>query len=294
MLLSAVAILAANPDVIDVHRHAGWPDSDVEHVRSLQIEEMASSSIKLAIVSVTTPDEVQRWQDGGVIVGVAIACPRNLSEPRYKCFTDTEGWADLDWLEGELASGRVGALHEVGPSYYGISPANPRLDPYWALAEKYGVPVGLHTQRGPRPGGRNSTRSDPNCCPDFDPEMGNPALLRPVLAKYPKLRVWLQHVGSGNAEYSTFWPETLELLRDFPNVYVDLSITNAAMPQEQYEEALRKLVHAGFGDRIMFGSDNLPIEPILRRLDSVDWLDERQKRAILHDNAMRFFRLQPE
>ena len=80
-------------------------------------------------------------------------------------------------------------------------------------------------------------------------------------------------------------------MRDFPNVYLDLSITNGAMPVGQYERTLKTLIEAGFGDRVMFGSDNLPIQPILDRLDSFDWLEDAQKRAILHDNAARFFKV---
>ena len=291
MSIVSTLILLASHGLIDVHRHAGWPENDLDMVQQKQLEEIDAAAVEFAVVAVTSPAEVEAWQRDGIIVGVSIACPRNLSEPRYKCFPDTEGWADLDWLEQELSAGKVRALHELGPSYYGISPANPRIEPYWALAEKYDIPVGIHTQRGPRPGGRYSTRSDPNCCPDFDPEMGNPALLRPVLARHPGLRIWIQHVGSGSGDYASFWPETLALLQDFPNVYVDLSITNGAMPARQYEETLKRLFDAGFGERIMFGSDNLPVPAILQRLHSFEWLTEGQKRAIMHDNAARFFRL---
>ena len=122
--------------------------------------------------------------------------------------------------------------------------------------------------------------------------MGNPALLRPVLDRHPGLRVWIQHVGAGREDgYEPFWDETLALLRDYPGVYVDLSITNGPRPIEQYEETLLRLIDAGFGDRIMFGTDMVPIARIRARLDSFAWLGADQKRAILHDNAVRFFRL---
>lgn len=291
MALLSLSLLVAAPALVDVHRHAAWAHSDVDTIRAEQLEEMHGAGVSVAVVSVSAPEEVARWQGSDVIVAVSLICPRNLSDPRYNCFPDTEGWPDPAWLEGEIAAGRVRALHEVGPSYLGLSPANPRFEPYWALAERYDIPVGIHTQRGPPAGGRFSPRSDPACCPDFDPEMGNPALLRPVLAKHPTLRIWLQHVGSGRGAYATFWPETLALLRDFPNVYVDLSITNSVMPLDQYEATLRRLIDAGFGDRIMFGSDNLPIAPILDRLNGVSWLSGAQKQAILHGNAERFFRL---
>ena len=293
MVISLVLAAAMTPALIDVHRHAAWPESDAEQVKRAQLETMRREGLDLAVVSVTNKDDVARWQHAQAIVGVMIACPRNLAEPRYKCFPEDEGWPDLRWLEGEIAAGRVRALHELAPNYYGISAANPRLDPYWRLAATHGIPVGIHTQRGPAPGGRNSTRSERGCCPDYDPQMGDPALLRPVLEKYPGLRVWIQHVGSGRGDHGPFWDETLALLKDYPNVYLDLTITNGAMPVEQYEAALRRLIDAGFGDRIMFGSDNLPVGPILERLRGFEWLSDAQRQAILSGNASRFFRVNP-
>ncbi|WP_265529689.1 amidohydrolase family protein [Sphingomicrobium marinum] len=290
MLLTALAALQSVP-VIDVHRHAGWAYDDKEQAKAADVARIDAIGLETAVTSVTDYDEPERWSHTRFIVGVRPFCPRNLSEPRYICFPSTDGWADLEWLETEIKAGRVHALHELNPNTYGISPDNPRIRPYWALAARYDIPVGVHTQRGPRPGARNSTRSSDSCCPDYDPAMGNPALLRPVLDRHPGLRVWVQHVGAGRGEYQPYWDETLSLLGDYPNVYVDLSITNGAMPLEQYEATLARLIKAGFGDRIMFGSDMLPVDAIIERLYAIDWLTKEQRGAILRENAARFFRL---
>lgn len=284
---------AAGP-IIDMHRHAAWPGSDDAAYRQGTLAEMDAHSIVLAVLSLTEPGDVPAWVEaapGRFLAGPMLPCPRNLDAPRYSCFPDSEGWAPLDWLRTQAAAGRIAALHEVGPSYAGIAISNPRLAPYLALAAEFDLPVGVHTQRGPRAGAPNSIREDPGCCPAYDPEMGNPALLRPVLQRHPGLRVWIQHAGAGRGDHDPFREETLALLRDFPNVYVDLSITNGAMPPAQYEATLRELVEAGFGDRILFGSDNLPVAPILARLERIDWLTDAQRRAILYDNAARFLRL---
>lgn len=291
LLIAGLAASTAAP-IIDVHRHASWPETPDAPYRDQTLTEMDAHGVQIAMLSIHDYDDVAEWVSAApdrFIAGVKVPCPRNLGEPRYRCFPSSEGWADLDWLETQIRAGRIGAIHEVAPNYYGIGPGNPRLDPYFALAHRYKIPVGVHTQRGPAPGGRNSTRSDANCCPDYDPAMGNPALLRPVLDRYPGLKLWIQHVGSGRGDYGPYWPETLSLLTDYPNVYVDLSITNGAMPVPQYEATLAKLIEAGFGDRIMFGSDNLPIAAILERLRTMKWMSERQRRAILYDNAARFF-----
>jgi hypothetical protein len=281
--------------IIDVHRHATWPGMEAKPYREAMLKEMDDNGVVLAVLSITEPHGVDEWVDaapGRFLAGPMLPCSRNLSEPRHYCFPDNEGWADLAWLRAEAERGRITVLHEVTPSYAGLRIGNPRLAPYLALAAELGLPVGVHTQRGPRPGGAHSIREKPGCCPEYDPEMGNPALLRPVLELHPDLRVWIQHVGAGRGDFGPFWDETLALLRDYPNVYVDLSITNGAMPQAQYEATLHRLIDAGFGDRIMFGSDNLPLAPILARMAQIEWLTDAQRRAILHDNAARFFRLE--
>lgn len=38
----------------------------------------------------------------------------------------------------------------------------------------------------------------------------------------------------------------------------------------------------------------MPAGPILRRLESIEWLTAKQRRAILYDNAARFLRLDAE
>lgn len=296
-LLACAAMPAearADGPVIDVHRHATWPGGDDAAYHARTLAEMDANGVVLALLSLTETSDVAAWVEaapGRFLGGPMLPCPRNLSEPRYRCFAEHEGWVDLAWLRTQAAAGKIAILHELTPSYEGISTANPRLAHYWALAAELDLPVGVHTQRGPRPGAKHSPREDPGCCPDYDPAMGNPALLRPVLQRHPGLRVWIQHVGAGRGEHGPLWDETLALLRDYPNVYLDLSITNGAMPWAQYEASLRRLIDAGFGDRIMFGSDNLPIADILARLDRVEWLTAAQRRAILYDNAARFLRL---
>ena len=59
---------------------------------------------------------------------------------------------------------------------------------------------------------------------------------------------------------------------------------------------LRRLVEAGYGRRIMFGSDQMvwpgAIAAAIDAITSADFLMPSQKRDILHDNAARFLRLE--
>lgn len=59
--------------------------------------------------------------------------------------------------------------------------------------------------------------------------------------------------------------------------------------------ALRRLVDAGFGKRIMFGSDQMiwpqAIGNGIDTIEHADFLTTEQKRDILYNNAARFLRL---
>ena len=91
-----------------------------------------------------------------------------------------------------------------------------------------------------------------------------------------------------NVDYTE---ETFTLLADYPNIYVDMTALNAAAPPHVHAAAVQDFIDRGFGDRIMMGTDNWEAAPILERYQSFDFLAPEQRRAILHDNAARFFEL---
>ena len=53
--------------------------------------------------------------------------------------------------------------------------------------------------------------------------------------------------------------------------------------------------HAGYLDRVMFGSDQMvlpyAIEKSINFLNSLDFLSEKEKEGIFYDNAARFLKL---
>ena len=94
---------------------------------------------------------------------------------------------ELAKLRADFQAGRVKVLGELALQYMGLSPADPKLEPYFALAEELDIPVGIHTGLAAR-----GTPYDP-CCPKFRVMLGNPILLEEVLIRHPKLRVYLMH-----------------------------------------------------------------------------------------------------
>lgn len=284
----AVAQTPQLQPIIDMHRHTPWPgDSDTEGLEIIR-KELSEQNVVAASLFITGREDISHYDDvAGIrfLLSPMFPCPP-LTANRKWCFIESEtGMPDLRWLEGKLASQKLGGLGELAFNYADVAPGDPKMAPYWALAAEFDVPAFVHSGRGP-PEGRGPRRHK-GCCPDYDPELGNPALLRPVLQKYPNLRLVLQHVGFD------FMDETIALMSDYPRVYVDMSVVNSAGPLEVHDGALRRLIDAGMASRVLFGSDDQDIAVIRQRIEGAEYLTPEQRRGIYYDNAARFLRLTP-
>jgi uncharacterized protein len=177
----------------------------------------------------------------------------------------------------------IAIFAEVAPQYEGMSPADPLLDPYFALAEELDIPVGIHMGEGP-PGGPNVDGYS-----KYRVQLGDPLLLEDVLIRHPKLRVYVMHFGS------PFVDSMIALLYSYPQVYVDIAQNDWGFPRKHLYSQLRRLVEAGFGKRILFGSDQMiwpqTIDLSIETIESADFLTAEQKRDIFYNNAVRFLRL---
>ena len=91
---------------------------------------------------------------------------------------------------------------------------------------------------------------------------------------------------------------TIAFLHAHPQVYVDLAEINWMIPRAEFHEYLRRLMQAGFGKRLMFGSDQMSwpaaIGLAIEGIDSAPFLTDNQKRDIFYNNAARFLRLEEE
>ncbi len=160
-------------------------------------------------------------------------------------------------------------------------PDDTRFAPYLALAEEHDVPLGIHV--GPGPPGVTYFAA-----PSYRAGLHSPLHLEEVLTRHPKLRLYIMHAG---------WPmldDTIAVLWAHPQVYVGLGILSFGLPPAEFHRYVRTLVEAGFGERIMFGSDQMvwpeALEFAIDNLETADYLSEAQKRNIFYNNAARFFR----
>ena len=113
-----------------------------------------------------------------------------------------------------------------------------------------------------------------------------------VLVKHPKLRVQIMHAGYPLLD------DLLAVLYVHPQVYVDVGVIVWLLPREEFYRYLRSIVNAGYGSRVMFGSDQMIWPGVIERsvaiLKDAPFLDAQQKRNILYNNAARFLRLSDE
>src|SRR3984957_18596979 len=85
----------------------------------------------------------------------------------------------------------------------------------------------------------------------FRGSMGNPLLLEDLLARHPKLRVQVMHAGYPMID------KMLTLLQANSHVYVDVAGLIWGYPIKEGNRYFDRLLHAGFEDLLMFGTDQL-------------------------------------
>lgn len=190
--------------------------------------------------------------------------------------------AELKRLREAFTKGGFTVMGEIAPQYNGMSPSDPALEEYFALAEELDIPVGIHMGTGGS-GRANITT------PKFRGSMGDPLLLEDLLAKHPKLRLWIMHAGYPMIDH------LLTLLQANSHVYVDVAGLIWSYPIKEVNRYIQRMVEAGFEDRVIFGTDQMMWPNLMAQsiniIDTAEYLTPEQKRDILYHNAARFLRL---
>jgi len=187
-----------------------------------------------------------------------------------------------------FARGDAAVLGEISNQYAGIALDDPRMEPYWALAEELDIPVAIHIGDGTV--GTAYLGFDDMAA--YRARLTNPYDLEDVLVRHPRLRVSVMHLAAPLTD------ELIAVLAAHPQVYTDIGGMQWYYPRAFFYEILRKVVDAGFSTRVMFGSDQGDwagvIEPAIAIIEDAPFLDPQQKRNILYNNAARFLRLSKE
>jgi uncharacterized protein len=280
--------------IIDVHLHAydaaDWkgprpnpvsvkpsPATAEQHMRQT-LAAMDRYNIVKAIVSGPL-EVVEQWRTA--------APGRILASPLFgRPNVDFYGrpLPQIGELRSLFKSGRLSAIGEVVAQYEGLSPSDPSLEPYFALAEELDVPIGIHT-------GTSFPGTPYQGYPRFRLALGNPLLLEDLLVRHPKLRVFIAHGGE------PWRRETIALMGMYQQVYMDVGAIwlLGSFNQAAIDDWFREMFSHGLGKRIMFGTDQMrwpdAIGMTIEMIESVKFLTEEQRRDIFYNNAARFLRL---
>lgn len=242
------------------------------------VKDVAAEMARLNVTAVVFGDAkaLQTWKDaapGRVIPGTSFTA--GMGGGHY---------VPLDELRRSFTSDGFKVMGEIGLQYEGLSPSDPSVDSYFALAEQLDIPVAIHMGTGGS--GRANITS-----PKFRGSMGNPLLLEELLARHPKLRVQVMHAGYPMID------NMLTLLQANSHVYVDIAGLIWSYPIKEVNRYIERLVDAGFADRVMYGTDQLVWPGLMAYsislIQNADYLTPQQKRDILYNNAARFLRLPP-
>jgi len=248
-----------------------YPSAPGEYMKDVLAE---MERLNVTAVVFGDPKEVKKWKDASparVIPGTAFS---NGMTPGQR--------VAIDELRKTFTTDGFKVMGEIGLQYEGLSPSDPSVDQYFALAGELDIPVAIHMGTGGS-GRANITT------PKFRGSMGNPLLLEELLAKHPKLRVQVMHAGYPMID------NMLTLLQANSHVYVDVAGLIWSYPIKEVNHYIQRLVEGGFEDRVMFGTDQLLWPKLMSYSISViqnaEYLTPEEKRDILYNNAARFLRL---
>jgi len=248
---------------------------DAETHRLATFAAFKKFNIVKAVVS-GNPESVENWiaKDSShrIIKGILMYTPRDYGIDTVK-------------FEQMIKDKKIEVFGEIAPYYSGTTLSDSSWQPYLRICEKYDIPVAVHTGGGD-PGGTYSWS------PKARLKFGDPYLIEDVLVRYPKLRIYLMHNGGEE------WHEhALRLMAYYPQLYTDIAVMLWVEPNTQrtVAEFLKNVKHAGYLNRVMFGSDQMiwpyAIEKSIKYLNSLTFLTKQDKEDILYNNAIRFLKM---
>ncbi len=183
----------------------------------------------------------------------------------------------LKEIEAALEDDRVVGF-KLYPGYYHTYPTDEVYKPIYLLAEKYDLPVAIHS--GDTYGPRALLK------------FANPMAIDEVAYHHPEVRIVISHLGD------PWVMETAEVVYKNDNVYADLSglivgdssKVKRFMNEPLFMDHFRKaLIYCDRYDKILYGSD-WPLVPLASYIRFVEMLIPHDFwKAVFHDNALKVY-----
>jgi uncharacterized protein len=137
----------------------------------------------------------------------------------------------MEEFERSIELGLVGI--KLGPNYQNFDPLGHEIIPFYARAEKLGLPILFHQ-------GTSPIRQAPI-------RYTYPLVMDEIAMRFPELRIVMAHMGH------PFVKETVSVIRKHPHVYADIS-SIYLRPWLEWE-ALTTAVEWNSAHKLLFGSD---------------------------------------
>ncbi|MBU4002728.1 MAG: amidohydrolase family protein [Proteobacteria bacterium] len=187
----------------------------------------------------------------------------------------------------------------------GYLPTHPNLAPVFEYCTTYDIPITLHCSQG----GMNNFRKEnyvntwegSNHWEDFKTVQGNkssyftaPEKWRPVLNRWPNLRINFAHFGGGDqlAEGHTAWmEEIIKMIQEHPHVYTDISYhAQSKLPRKILNIVTQ---NKGLESKLMFGTDYIMIMMVNKLGGLKKYFDHFTafQDNLLCDNAKTFLKI---
>ncbi len=184
----------------------------------------------------------------------------------------------LEELRGYLRDGSIRGL-KLYPGYEPFFPNDPALEPLYALAEEFSVPVMIHSGDTFTPRGKL--------------KFAHPLNIDEVAVDHPGVNFVICHLGN------PWIRDCMEVVYKNKNVYTDISGLVLGDFSDRFESFMRKqlqemLEYGVEPDKVLFGTD-WPLASMESYLEFMEELGipERERKKIMWENAAGLFHLSP-
>lgn len=205
--------------------------------------------------------------------------------------------ASADYAEGlkelqVLAEEKKIAGIKLYPGYQNFDPAADEFYGIYEVAEKFELPVAVHTGDLHRCCSKKVKQKCEICEIDRLQYLAEPLQMEKAIKDFPKVNFILAHLGN------PYYSQTQELMYLYPNVYTDISGQHVSpLSTQNFEDVVvevRKfLLIPGACDRVLFGTD-YPIqsyEDSIRIVESLG-VTAKAKQKIYYENAAKLLKLE--
>ncbi len=182
----------------------------------------------------------------------------------------------LDEVRDYLKEGSVRGL-KLYPGYEPFYPFDPKLEPVYALAEEFGVPVMIHSGDTYDPKGKV--------------KFAHPLHIDEVAVDHPHVNFVICHIGN------PWIRDCMEVVYKNKNVYTDISGLVLGDFTDRFERYMRQQLHDMLlygveADNVLFGTD-WPISSMESYLEFMEEikLPAKEMDKIMYENAARLFKL---